>query len=57
MPYVPDDREPFNVRDASPEQVEAYIGDLKVEIERLCAVLKEIAAIADRLLADQPKGD
>jgi hypothetical protein len=57
MPYIlENDRKPFDVRDCldRPDVIEAYIGDLKVEIERLHAVLKEIAAIADRLLADNP---
>jgi hypothetical protein len=56
MPYVPvNERAPFNVRNASPEQVEAHIGDLMVEIERLYAVLDQIVAIAR--LRDQPESD
>jgi hypothetical protein len=60
MPYVSEDeRVPFDVRNASPEQVEAYIGDLKVEIERLCTLLDEIAEIAHRpdVSGEKPESD
>jgi uncharacterized small protein (DUF1192 family) len=44
--YTPEDeRESFNVRSASPEEIEAYIGNLQVEIERLRALLNEIVTI------------
>ena len=38
-----DEREPFNVRNFldRPEVIEAYIGDLQVEIERLRQKLKD----------------
>ena len=43
-----DKREAFNVKDASPEEIEAHIGDLQVEIERLQVLMDEIVAIAAR---------
>jgi len=45
-----DEEEPFNVADHldEPNVIEAYIGDLKVENERLQALLDEIVAIAHR---------
>lgn len=45
--YKPEeDRKPFDVRAASREEIEAYIGDLDVEIDRLRAILIDIANLA-----------
>jgi len=45
-----DEAEPFNVDDHldEPGVIESYIGDLKLDIERLQARLAEIAAICAR---------
>jgi len=45
-----DEAEPFNVEDhlEEPGVIESYIGDLKLDIERLQARLAEIAAICAR---------
>ena len=45
-----EEAKPFNVADHldEPGVIEAYIGDLKVENERLQALLDEIVAIAHR---------
>jgi len=48
--YQEEDAKPFNVDDHldEPGVIEAYIGDLKLDIERLQARLAEIAAICAR---------
>ena len=42
-----DEEEPFNVADHldEPQVIEAYIGDLQVELQRLHALLDEIAGL------------
>ena len=48
--YPKEEEEPFNVEDhlEEPGVIESYIGDLKLDIERLQARLAEIAAICAR---------
>jgi len=51
-----DKAEPFNVADHldEPQVIEAYIGDLRVEIERLHTMMDEIVVIASRRLGNEP---